>query len=64
LGWTLDKLVQPKHEAKAFAAFYGLGSLGKYLQPFDNLTFFSDWPMLAARPALFFLREYDTLTLS
>ena len=108
LVWTLDKLAQPEHAAKVFAAFYGLGSLGesafyaigaaqlvlilafvgglfktwtygailifhgastlsafsKYLQPFDNLMFFSAWPMLAACAALFLLREYDTLTLS
>ncbi|EBA00766.1 hypothetical protein [Marinobacter sp. ELB17] len=101
LVWTLDKLLQPEHEAEVFAAFYGLGSLGesafyaidaaqlvlilafvgglfktwiygailifhgvstlsafgKYLQPFDNLMFFSAWPMLAACAALFLLRE-------
>ncbi|WP_227506090.1 hypothetical protein [Marinobacter psychrophilus] len=64
LVWTLEKMVQTEHEAEAFAVFYRLGSLGKYLQPFDNLMFFSAWPMPPARPALFLLREYDTLTLS
>jgi uncharacterized membrane protein YphA (DoxX/SURF4 family) len=34
-----------------------------YLQPFDNLLFFTAWPMLAACIALFLLRDYDTMTL-
>ncbi|WP_148863856.1 hypothetical protein [Marinobacter fonticola] len=47
-----------------FHAISTFSSFGKYLQPFDNLLFFTAWPMLAACAALFMLREYDTLVLS
>ena len=40
-----------------------LSALAKYLQPFDNLLFFADRPMLAACNALFLPRDYDTLAL-
>lgn len=51
----------------ALLVFHGvstLSSFAKYLQPFDNLLFFTAWPMLAACVALFLMRDYDTLTIS
>ncbi len=38
-----------------------LVSFGQYLSPFDNLLFFTAWPMLAACFTLFYLRDWDTL---
>lgn len=35
-------------------------SMGKYLDPFNNLLFFAAWPMLGAAFILYSLREYDT----
>ncbi len=37
-----------------------LSSFGLYLDPFDNLLFFTAWPMLAACIALYLLRDSDT----
>ncbi len=37
-----------------------LSSYRQYLQPFDNLLFFTAWPMLAACFALYLLRDLDT----
>jgi len=43
------------HSVSTFSAF------AKYLAPFENLLFFTAWPMLAACLALFLLRKEDTL---
>lgn len=40
-----------------------LSSFGKYLDPFNNLLFFTAWPMLAACFVLYLLKDYDTLVL-
>lgn len=40
-----------------------LSSFGKYLDPFNNLLFFTAWPMLAACFVLYLLRDYDTFVL-
>ncbi|GAM59117.1 membrane protein [Vibrio ishigakensis] len=40
-----------------------LSSFGKYLDPFNNLLFFTAWPMLAACFVLYLLQDYDTLVL-
>ena len=36
-------------------------SFPRYLAPFDNLLFFTGWPMLAACFGVFYLRDLDTL---
>ncbi|MDN7127934.1 hypothetical protein J6J08_11180 [Pseudidiomarina sp. 1APR75-33.1] len=41
-----------------------LSSFPQYLDAFNNMLFFAAWPMWAACFALFYLREYDTCTLS
>ncbi|GAD80958.1 hypothetical protein [Vibrio ezurae] len=40
-----------------------LSSFAKYFDPFNNLLFFTAWPMLAACLVLFLLRDYDTYTI-
>ncbi|GAD90264.1 hypothetical protein VHA01S_038_00310 [Vibrio halioticoli NBRC 102217] len=40
-----------------------LSSLTKYFDPFNNLLFFTAWPMLAACFVLFLLRDYDTYSI-
>lgn len=37
-----------------------LSSYSQYLDPFNNLMFFTAWPMLAACVALYWLRDLDT----
>lgn len=41
-----------------------LSSFPQYLDAFNNMLFFAAWPMWAACFALFYLRDYDTKTLS
>lgn len=43
------------HAISTFSAYR------QYLDPFDNLLFFTAWPMLAACVALFLLRDEDVL---
>jgi hypothetical protein len=38
-----------------------LSSYRQYMEPFDNLLFFAEWPMLAAAVTLYLLRDLDTL---
>ena len=38
-----------------------LSSMAKYFDPFNNLLFFTAWPMLAACLALYLLRDFDNL---
>ena len=52
--WTYGA-VMLLHAVSTFSAF------GYYLNPWDKLTFFAAWPMLAACFALYYLREADTL---
>ena len=40
-----------------------VASFSKYLDPFNNLLFFTAWPMLAACLTLYLLREHDIYTL-
>ncbi len=44
-----------------FHAISTLSSLPQYLDPFNNLLFFTAWPMLAACIALYLLRDLDVL---
>lgn len=52
--WTYG-IVLLLHAVSTLAAF------GYYLNPWDKLTFFAAWPMLAACFALYYLRDADTL---
>ena len=45
------------HSASTFPSFL------KYLDPLNNLLFFTAWPMLAACLTLYILRDYDLWTL-
>ena len=45
------------HSGSTFSSF------AKYLDPFNNLLFFTAWPMLAACFALYLLREHDIYVL-
>ncbi|UQA51371.1 hypothetical protein [Vibrio sp. ED002] len=45
------------HAGSTFSSF------AKYLDPFNNLLFFSAWPMLAACFALYLLRDHDIYVL-
>ncbi|UJF18688.1 hypothetical protein L0B53_17030 [Vibrio sp. SS-MA-C1-2] len=38
-----------------------LASFPKYMDPFNNLLFFTAWPMLAACVTLYLMRDYDCL---
>lgn len=38
-----------------------LASWRQYMDPYDNLLFFTAWPMLAACVALYLLRDADTM---
>ncbi|MGE0559460.1 MAG: hypothetical protein AB7E73_03825 [Burkholderiales bacterium] len=52
--WTYGA-VMILHAVSTFSAF------GYYLNPWDKLTFFAAWPMLAACFAIYYLRDADTL---
>ncbi len=52
--WTYG-IVLLLHAGSTFSAF------GYYLNPWDKLTFFAAWPMLAACFALYYLRDADSL---
>ncbi|BCL72033.1 hypothetical protein TUMSATVNIG1_40000 [Vibrio nigripulchritudo] len=43
--------------------FSTFSSFMKYLDPFNNLLFFTAWPMFAACLALYLMRDLDTITL-
>lgn len=45
------------HAGSTFSSF------AKYLDPFNNLLFFTAWPMLAACFALYLLRDHDIYVL-